>query len=124
MKSALRRMGLLTAFFLITVALWSQTGKLTGHITAEDGQPLQGVSILIKGKATGTQTDVNGAFTLTATIGDVLLISYSGYTAQQLALRSLSPLQLSLKPDAGKLGEVVVVGYGTQSRRNITSAIS
>ncbi|MGN6163426.1 MAG: SusC/RagA family TonB-linked outer membrane protein [Flavisolibacter sp.] len=125
MKSAFWKVWLLLACFLIAAPGWSQTKKILGKIlSAEDNQPLAGVSVTVKGKPVGTQTNSNGEFSIEAAQGDVLVFSYAGYTPQEVTVGNASTVDLSLKSDAGKLGEIVVVGYGTQSRRNVTSAIS
>jgi TonB-linked SusC/RagA family outer membrane protein len=82
------------------------------------------VSISVKGKSTGTQTGADGSFTIEAAPNDVLLISFIGYVTQEITVGAVSVIDISLKAEESKLGEIVVVGYGTQSRRNVTSAIS
>lgn len=125
MKFACLRVGLLLTCFLLTALTWAQTRSVSGTVVSdEDKRPLQGVSILVKGKPTGTQTNASGEYTLNAAAGDVLVFSYSGFTPQQLTVGTSSSFDIALRPDASKLGEVVVVGYGTQSRRNVTSSIA
>lgn len=125
MKFACIRAGLfLTCLFLITLT-WAQTRRLSGTITSEeDKKPLQGVTIQVKGKSAGTQTNANGEFGIDASESDVLVFSYTGYAPQEIRVGGSSSFDLALKPDAAKLGEVVVVGYGTQSRRNVTNAVA
>ena len=110
---------------LITLAGRAQGQRLTGRVTsAEDGEPLIGVSVSISAKNLSTQTDNNGTFSIEVVRGDNLVLTYVGYGTEELKVTNSGSLQLSMKSDAAKLGEVVVVGYGTQSRRNVTSAIS
>ena len=99
--------------------------NITGTITSsEDGLPLIGASVMIKGTTTGTVTDLNGMFTLDANEGDVLLISYTGMTTQEITVGAENVLNLALAPDSKLLDEVVVVGYGTQKKSHLTGSIS
>lgn len=114
----------LTACFLFSVAGWSQTKTITGRVlSAEDNGPLSGVSVVVKGKSTGTQTNSDGTYTIDASVGELLIFSYTGYISQEIRVGPDNSISLFLKSDVANLGEVVVVGYGTQSRRNVTSAI-
>lgn len=125
MKMAYLKIWLLLACFTIAAPLWSQTQQVTGTVTAADnGTPLAGVSVLVKDKNRGTQTAADGGFTVNAAQGDVLVFSSVGYTPQQVTVGATPVVNVSLQSDASKLGEVVVVGYGTQSRRNVTGAVS
>ena len=125
MKAAYLNICFAFGFILLAISAFSQTKKISGKIVSEeDGKPLIGVSIIVKGKSGGIQTDANGDFTLDAAPGDVLQISSTGFAAQEIAVGNSSSLSITMQQDAMKLGEVVVVGYGTQSRRNVTSAIA
>ncbi|MDW7693625.1 TonB-dependent receptor [Flammeovirgaceae bacterium SG7u.111] len=93
-------------------------------ISGEDGGPLPGVSILIKGTATGTTTDIDGKYTLNAPSGSTLQFSYIGFISQDIEVGSQSQINITLEPDLAQLEEVVVVGYGTQKRAEVTGAIS
>lgn len=114
----------LLAGLLITGLLQAQTKTLRGRILTEDNQPLQGVNITIKGKTTGVQTAADGSFVIDAAPNDVLVVSYLGYESRELTPGTSSAIELSLKIADKKMDEVVVVGYGTQSRRNVTSSIA
>ena len=125
MKSACLKIGLLFTGFLFCFTAWSQTKKISGRVTSgEDNQPLAGVSVLVKNKSVGTQTTGNGEFSIDVSENDVLVFSYSGYTPEEVAVGSASTINISMKAGVAKMDEVVVVGYGTQSRRNVTSAVS
>lgn len=123
MKSTQLKVWLFSACFLITATVWSQSQKISGKVLSEDNQPLSGVSITVKGKTTGTQTNTAGEFSIEASQNDVLVFSFIGYSSQEVKFTGATTINLTLKTDVSNLGEVVVVGYGTQSRRNITSAI-
>ncbi|MCU0450630.1 MAG: TonB-dependent receptor [Bernardetiaceae bacterium] len=115
------------ALAMLTVAsAFAQTRAVSGKVTAaDDGSPLPGVSVLIKGTTTGTTTDVNGAYRL-ASVPDqaTLVFSYVGFTKLEIPVGNQSELNISLKSDEKLLSEVVVVGYGTQDRREVTGAVS
>jgi TonB-linked SusC/RagA family outer membrane protein len=122
MKKALL---ILSISFLWLGSILAQGSKISGKVVAsEDGSPLAGVSISIKGKSSGVQTTKEGTFTIAAGPKDLLVVSFVGYQTQEIRLGESLTVEVSLKPDGAKLGEVVVIGYGTQSRRNVTSAIS
>jgi len=124
MKSAYLKLLLLAACFFSSANVWSQSNIISGRIVSqEDGKPLQGVNITIKGKTTGSQTNINGEYSIDASQNDIIVFSYSGFISLEVKVTNSSALNLSMKADASNLGEVVVVGYGTQSRRNITSAV-
>ncbi len=125
MKFSFSKVWLLISCFLITSVSWSQTKKISGKVTSdEDSKPLAGVNVIVKGKTGGTQTNSNGEFSLDVSLNDVLFFSYTGFISQEVPVGNSSSLELVMKADASKLGEVVVIGYGTQSRRNVTSSIA
>lgn len=97
---------------------------IKGRVLDENGEPMIGVSIKIKGLSIGTTTDVNGYFSLTAEENAVLLVAFIGYTTQEIPVDKRSEINITLQPAASSLDEVVVVGYGTQSKRNISTAVS
>lgn len=99
--------------------------KITGSVTDTKGQPLPGASILEKGTTNSTQSDFNGHFSLTVTDQTAtLVISYIGFKTQEAVLNGQTKLTIMLIEDTSKLDEVVVVGYGTQKRGDITGAVS
>ncbi|WP_020527028.1 SusC/RagA family TonB-linked outer membrane protein [Flexithrix dorotheae] len=98
--------------------------KISGQVTSEeDGDPLPGVSILIKGTNTGTTTNLDGNFTLSAPENSTLQFSFIGFQTQEVELGSKTNLNIALVPDMEQLDEVVVVGYGTQKKGNLTGAV-
>src|SRR5699024_2760405 len=97
---------------------------VSGTITDDTGEPLIGVNIQVKGSNKGTSTDFDGEFTLEDIDENaILIISYVGYQTQEIPVAGKSNLDIVMSSDSQLLDEVVVVGYGTQSKRNITSAI-
>ncbi|MBT33799.1 MAG: SusC/RagA family TonB-linked outer membrane protein [Thalassobius sp.] len=98
--------------------------KITGKVTSEeDGEPLPGVSILIKGSAVGTTSDINGSYNLTATQGDILQYSYIGYQTQEITVGAQTTINIALVTDLEQLDEVVVVGYGTTKKSDLTGSV-
>jgi TonB-linked SusC/RagA family outer membrane protein len=98
---------------------------LTGVITdAQSKEPLVGASVLIKNSVLGTTTDATGKFTLEVEGTVTLVISNSGYAAQEVDVRDQTSINVQLSKSSGNLDEIVVVGYGTQRRREVTSAVS
>ena len=97
--------------------------SVSGTVTDESGLPLPGATVLVKGTTLGTVTDLDGKFTLEVGEGDILQISYVGYLSKAVAVNGQSIFQIQLEPDATQLEELVVVGYGTQKRSDVTGAI-
>ncbi len=96
-----------------------------GKVTDEGGEGLPGVNILIKGTSQGTVTDAGGAFTLVVPDDEtVLVFSFVGYVGQELAVGNKSTLDVALRIDEKALDEVIVVGYGSVKKENLTSAVS
>lgn len=99
--------------------------KISGRIVDSDtGEALIGVTILVKGTSTGTVTDVDGHFLITASADDLLEISYIGYKSQAIAVSNQTSLTIQMKSDNELLDEVVVVGYGSQKKVNLTGSVA
>ncbi|WP_230680318.1 SusC/RagA family TonB-linked outer membrane protein [Pontibacter rufus] len=100
---------------------------VSGKITGDNGDPLPGVSISLKGTALGTVTDADGNFNLSVPDGQengTLVVSYIGFVTQEVPIQNRSVINLQLKTDTEALEEVVVIGYGTQTKESITGAVS
>ncbi len=97
---------------------------IKGVINDEQGETIIGASVIIKGEDTGTTSDMDGRFTLEAPEGAILVISYTGYHTQEVKVRKRSLLRVVLKEDNQLLDEVVVVGYGTVKKSDLTGAVS
>ena len=114
---------MLCSFGLVS-AQNSDVTTVTGTVLEQSsGQPLIGVSIWVKGSTQGTMTDLNGAFSIKTKVGETLKVSYIGYTAQEVKV-SGKPIKISLTVNTKSLDEVVVIGYGTQKRKDVTGSIS
>lgn len=98
---------------------------ITGQVVDEKGEPMPGATVMIKGTSVGTVTDVNGRFTVSAPDAMVVLVvSFTGYKPQEISVAGRTTLHVVLDPDVTNLGEVVVIGYGQQDRRAVTTAIA
>ena len=98
---------------------------ISGKISDESGQPLPGANILVKGTTIGTTSDANGEYKLSIPDGSTTLIfSFIGYTTQEVSIDNRTRIDIALTPDIVALSEVVVTGYGTQSKRDITGAVA
>ena len=108
---------------LATGQVLAQSKAVSGTVKSQQGEPLTGVTILIEGTTQGTSTDAQGAFTLQAKPDDMLAVSYLGYKSQRVKVGTRTKLEVVLTEDQNLMDEVVVVGYGTQRRRNIVGAV-
>ena len=88
------------------------------------GEPLIGVNVAVKGTTIGIITDIDGNYTLEVPSKSTIVFSYIGYQAQEVPVGNQSTINVTLKEDAQKLEEVVVVGYGTQKKVNLTGAVT
>ncbi|GAA4314815.1 SusC/RagA family TonB-linked outer membrane protein [Mucilaginibacter gynuensis] len=110
---------------LAFTSAWAQNKTVKGTITgADDGLPLPGVTVIIKGSSTGTQTDANGAFSISVPESAVLLFTYIGYKTTEVPVGDKTQINLALVSDARQLSEVVVTGYQTKTRSDVSSAVS
>lgn len=98
--------------------------KITGTIVDDNNEPVIGANVSIKGTTTGTITDMDGKFSLEASKGMTLLISYIGFETQEVTIGNQTTYKIRLSEDSQALDEVVVIGYGTQNRQAITGSIS
>jgi len=99
--------------------------KITGTVTdASDGSPLPGANILIQGTTQGTVTDVDGVYSIEAPADAVLIISYMGYLSENIDVDGKTKINVVLTPDLARLDEVVVIGYGTMKKSDLTGAVS
>ncbi|MTK51853.1 TonB-dependent receptor [Paludibacter sp.] len=107
-----------------TAALAQQSGNVTGVITDEKGEAIIGAAVKLKGSTVGTVTDIDGKFSLKAPASSVLSISYVGYTSQEVPVNGRTSINVQLKEDTKKLDEVVVIGYGTVKKRDLTGSVA
>lgn len=113
---------LLSLIFCLPVL--AQDATVSGRVTAsDDGSPLPGVTVQVKGATRGTNTDAQGNYRITAPANGQLVFSFIGYTNQEVAVGNQTTINVALVGDAQQLSEVVVIGYGTQTRRDATGSI-
>lgn len=95
-----------------------------GTVLDVTGQPIPGVTVVVEGSSTGTATDIDGAYSLIVPEGAVLVFSFIGFETQRIPVGDRSVIDITMKEDIGMLDEVVVVGFGTQTRATSVSAVS
>ncbi len=103
---------------------FAQAQTITGTVVDESGLPLPGVNIVVKGTTTGVQTDFDGNYSIQASQGNVLVFSFVGFRPIEVPVAGQNNISVTLSQDTAVLDEVLVVGYGTTSRRNLTDNIS
>jgi TonB-linked SusC/RagA family outer membrane protein len=121
-----RSAGILLLLLWCCAPAWSQEIVVKGRVADDSGAGMPGVNVLLKGTSAGTTTDADGRYSIgIPSSGEtVLVFSFIGYTTQEQVVGSRSTIDLTLVPDILELTEVVVVGYGTQEKRDVTSSIS
>ncbi len=107
----------------ITGSKHGQDISVTGRVVDEEGAPLPGVSVKLKGGSAGATTSVDGRFTINAPENGVLVFSFIGYQSQEVSINGQSSINVKLVAEQKALSEVVVVGYGTQRRTSVVSAV-
>jgi len=112
-------------FGLIATSLYAQERRVSGTVTNNaDGTPLPGVAVAIRGTTIGTATDINGRFELNVPAGATLEFSFLGMVTQEVAVGDRAIINVALNPDARLLDEIVVVGFGTRLKSELTGSIS
>ncbi len=125
MKQLLKeRLVLSLLTLLMPLGLLAQDIKVQGVVKDETGETVIGASVMQKGTTNGAVTDIDGNFSLTVPSKATLVVSYIGFTTQEIAVGGRTQLEITLKEDDQTLNEVVVVGYGTIDKKELTSAIS
>ncbi|MCM1076354.1 MAG: SusC/RagA family TonB-linked outer membrane protein [Bacteroides sp.] len=118
------RLLLLMVCAILTLNVSAQTRKITGTVTDDAGDPMAGVSVMIKGTNQGTATNVDGKYTLHAAPGSVIEFSYIGYLTKSVTIGERSVINITMNEDVKALDEVVIVAYGAQKKSSITGAIT
>lgn len=118
-----------TCFLIVLLggflSMQAQTFTIQGNVTDENDMPLLGVNVLVKDQTRGTVTDFDGNFTLdNVSVGDVIRFSYVGFVTRDIVIADDAFLDVVLQTDSESLAEVVVIGYGTQQKKNVTGAVS
>ena len=114
----------LLLFFGVTLtATWMHGQTVSGTITDSNSEPLIGATVLVKGTSTGTVTDFDGKYTIEASSGDVLEFSYTGFASQDIEIGNQTIIDVVMAEDVAQLSEVVVTGYSSQKKANLTGAV-
>ncbi len=100
-----------------------EQARITGKVTDENGEPLPGATIVEKGTTNGTVSNADGNFSLTVSKGAIILVSFVGYTPEEIIVGDQLEIDIQLVPDIFSLQEIVVVGYGTQRKSNVVGAV-
>lgn len=120
-----KRITLVVLHFIVPFFLFAQTQKISGSVTDEKGAPLQGVSVFVKNTQNGTQTDAAGKFALTVGAGKVTLtLSYLGYRLHEVIADDSKPVIVAMAKEDNSLDDVVVIGYGTARKRDLTGSVA
>ena len=112
--------------FLTIVSVLAQTKTITGRVTSsEEPEGVPGASVVVKGTTQGTVTNLDGSYSITVSSdANVLVFSFVGYLTKEVTVGSSTVINVQLDPDVKLLNEVVVTGYGTQERREITGSVA
>lgn len=119
-----RRTLLVLCAIFCSLSLFAQSKTVKGKVTDVTGEPIIGVNVLEKGTTNGVITDLDGNFTLQASPSAILRFTYVGYLPQEVEVKNQTSLNIQMAEDTKTIEEVVVVGYGTQKKADLTSAIS
>lgn len=115
---------LLLLALVFSLSVSAQSKRIVGKIIDQNtGQPLEGVSVVIKGKTKGVVTDASGNFIINAATDDVLVVSGIGFAKTEKAIGTGNVIEIGLLPVAENLNDVVVIGYGTQRKKNLTGSV-
>ncbi|MDB5246605.1 MAG: hypothetical protein JWQ40_999 [Segetibacter sp.] len=119
--------GMLSSLLIVLLLLFCNSAMAfdptKGRVTDASGKPLEGVTVTVKGKGSATTTSSDGTFTIDATKGTVLTISYVGFEDQQVSVSTGRDLSIVMKEKVNTMDNVIVIGYGTQSKKDLTGAI-
>ena len=124
MKQNLKAFLSLSFLLLFSAFSFSQGVLVTGSVTDNENIPIPGVNIQIEGTESGTTTDFNGNFEIRANPNDILVASYVGFETAEIPINGRTNLAVTLSADQVQLSEVVVVGYGTQKKENLTGSVA
>ena len=123
--TSLKKRRMLTLFggLLITASAFGQDLTISGTVLDSAGEPVIGANVVQQGTTNGVITDLDGKFSLNVPKGSVLSISYIGYTGQNVTVTGNQPIVITLEDDTELLDEVVVIGYGTMKKSDLTGAV-
>lgn len=117
-------LSLVLLFIATTTGIAQNNLTITGTIRDATGEGIPGATILVKGTSTGTATDVNGYYSLSAPSDAVLVISYVGYTTKEVQINGQTSVDIIIESSASSLDEIIIVGYGAQKKRDVTGSVA
>jgi TonB-linked SusC/RagA family outer membrane protein len=123
-KKHLLKLFFCSLFLLLSSWAMAQKITVTGKVTDETGQPIPGVTVTIKNSTVGTNSDVQGKYSLSANGNDVIVFTILGFVKQEIPVNNRTSIDVQLIAETERLNEVVVVGYGTQKRKDVTGSIA
>ncbi len=109
---------------LSSLSVFAQEKSITGKVIDEEGIPIPSVTVSIKGTSTGTVTDFDGMYSILAKAQDTILFSFIGFESQEVLVGDRNIINITLAENTAELEEVVVVGYGTQKRSDVTGSVA
>lgn len=124
MKTIYLKTGIFLSLLTFSTLVFGQNTQIRGQITEENGEPIPGASVLVKGTTIGTSADIDGGYSISAPANSTLVFSFIGYEKQEVSIGNQTLINVSLVPSLSDLQEVVVVGYGTQKRSDLTGSVS
>ena len=125
LKKKMRRSLLLMIAFVFSLSIYAQEKTITGQVTSStDGMGLPSVNVVIKGTSKGVSTDFDGNYSIEASAEDVLEFSFIGFKTKDVVVGAQSTVNVTLEEDISNLDEVVVVGYGTKKKSDLTGSVS
>ena len=119
-----RSLIILFAFFMYCNFSFGQEFTVSGTVKDDAGSPIPGVTILIKGSTKGTTSDIDGKYSIKAETNSVLVFSFVGYSTEEIPVNGRSVIDIVLKAASESLDEVVVIGYGTVKKTDLTGSIT
>lgn len=123
-KRAFGLRGVFTLLALMLTLSVSAQNKITGRVVDETDQPAIGANVVIAGTTQGVSTDVDGRYAISAKKGQVLVFSYLGYKNQEIPVNAQTQIDVKLEAETNVMDEVVVVGYGSMKRSDLTGAVA
>ena len=118
------QIALLFLFHVLSISAFAQSKKIEGVVTDSRGNPLEGASVTVKGTTTGVVTNKSGNYSITAEIRQVLVFTYAGTLSREESVGKEGVINITLQENPASLENVVVVGYGTQRKVNLSGAVA
>lgn len=124
LSRAMKRIGMMMVMMLFAVMVYAQDIKVTGTVTDSSGEPIVGASVMVVGSKGGAVTDIDGKYSVQVSPQATLRITYLGFKNEEVKVGGRKVINVQMKSADTELNEVVVVGYGTQKKVNVTGSVS